>query len=413
METQSQMDRKVVAVLESRLPEALEALKKLADKARRYGNPDITVTVGETYTAARYVEDWDGEERKVSVQMVELVIEGEAPRIGQHEFLAHIELHEGGNLVDTRPGIKDLDARFRHTNGYCDHCQTLRQRKDVYVVRDTETGTQLQIGRTCLRDYMGCDNPGAIAHRFALWAAVEGEFEERYGRGKAEWSQSIEGLLSLSAVCIRLFGWCSQGQAQFNESLTPTGYYVRHVLFTGIRESDSEKVLRKQILDARTEADRETARETMRWVREELTADSDYNHNLKVLFSADAIHDPKRMGIVISAVAAYLKAKEKALRLTQERTAAAKSQHVGSVGERLRNLKVSIQSQRVVGSNEWGETVLITFVDEAGNILKWFTGKGTGHQNGEQVLLTGTVKKHDQFNGHDETTLARCSVKDI
>lgn len=119
------------------------------------------------------------------------------------------------------------------------------------------------------------------------------------------------------------------------------------------------------------------------------------------------------MGIVVSSIAAYQREVEKSLRLTKEREAAKVSQHVGTVGERIRDLLVTVQMQRVIGSNEWGDSVLVKFVDEAGNILTWITSKGSDYQNGEQALLTGTVKSHDTYNGVLETKLARCILKDL
>lgn len=214
-------EAQTVRVLADRLSEAREALEKLAKKARRYGCPDITITVGESFPAEYHTQEWTGEKVLVNLPMVELIVTGEAPRVGNHEFLARIELGgEAGNLVDTRPGIKDLDARFQTTNGYCAHCNTTRRRNEVYVVRDLDTGEQVQVGRDCLRDFLGIDNPTSVAHRFSFWASVV-DMEERGSYGRPGFCQSLEGVVALSAVCVRLFGWCSKSQAQYDERLTP------------------------------------------------------------------------------------------------------------------------------------------------------------------------------------------------
>lgn len=402
-----------IAVLAHRQAEALEALNKLAAKARRYGCPDIIVEVGEAFTTKRRVGDWDGEGREVEENWVNLIVTGEAPKVGDFEFLARVELLDGGNLVDTRPGVTDLDAKFRHTNGFCAHCNTLRRRNEVFVVRNLATGEQVQVGRDCLRDFLGIDNPMHIAQRFSFLRAVEAFRDEELRAGRAAWAQSAEGILALSAVCIRLFGWCARGQAQYDESLTPTSPYVCRVLTPAFRESKEERALIQRILSERTEADYETARETLKWVREELTADSDYAHNLKVLLAGDCINDQKRLGIVVSAVAAYQRAKEKALRLTKERTAAAASEFLGQVGQRLRDVPVTLQFQRVIGSNDFGDLVLIKFADEAGNVLTWMTSKGCGLEVGEKALLTGTVKDHELYNGTKQTKLTRCALKEV
>lgn len=401
-----------VRVLADRLTEARETLEKLAKKARRYGCPDITITVGATIPAEYRTAEWTGEQVRVTLPMVELIITGEAPRVGNHEFLARVELGEAGNLVDTRPGVEDLDTRFRTTNGYCAHCNTTRRRNEVFVVRDLDTGAQLQVGRDCLRDFLGIDNPTSVAHRFAFWREVA-DFEERGCYGRPEFCQSLEGVVALSAVCVRLFGWCSKGQAAHDQSLTPTSAYVWRVLFPGIRPTKEERALIERIEGALTEADRETARAVIAWVRDGLKGDSDYEHNLRTLFAADNVTDAKRMGIVVSSIAAYQREVEKALRLTKEREAAKVSTRVGTVGERIRDLPVTLQLQRVIGGNEWADSVLIKFVDDNGNILTWITSKGSGLEVGEKALLTGTVKAHSEYNGALETKMTRCALKEI
>lgn len=405
-----EIEQKIVWVLDYNVDAALAELEKLAAKARRYGNKDITVAKGESRDDYAYYTDWEGNERRVKVIKVALVITGEAPRIGNHEFLARIELHEGGNLIDTRPGVEDLDHRFRNADGTCEHCNRKRKRNEVYVVRDIDANTQRAIGRNCLRDYLGIDDPGKIANRFGFFRSV-GDFEDEWGpRGKLQWKESLLSLLTLGAVCIRLFGWCSGGQARFDDSLTPTSSYVHRVINENRFTDKEDRALIARIKAEVNDGDRETAEAVIKYVREEMTGDSDYVHNLKVLFSADCIYSEKRVGIVISAIASYHKAKEIELRKTKEREAAKLSVHVGTVGQRLRGMKVTLMMQRVIGSNDFGESILIKFADADSNILTWITGKGCKAEIGEQLELDGTVKAHKTFNGIEETNLTRCKV---
>lgn len=396
------MTTTAIPVLTERLAECRKELERLAKKARRYGCPDIRVTVGETRVETRQVTDWDGSTRKVRVSVTDLVVEGEAPRYGNHEFLARVELGgAAGNMVDTRPDVEDLDPRFRHTDGTCQHCNTLRDRREVFVCRDLTTGEQVQVGRQCLRDYLGIDDPNHVAARFRFFRELGGLRE----KGGWSWAQSLEGLLELAAVSIRLFGWCSKGQAAIDETLTPTASYVSLGLQSPAKVSKLDRPTYNKIHEALCDDDRATAREVIRWVREELTGRSDYEHNLRVMFQEDVITDPRRVGLVVSAVAAHARAKERELRRTRERAA---SQWLGQVGERLRGLLVTQESARVVG-----ELVLLKFRDEAGNVLTWFTGSGSGLQNGEQCRLDGTVKRHTEYQGVHETRLSRCRIHPI
>jgi hypothetical protein len=406
------MQLATVTVVTERLEEAKKALEKLAKKAHRYGCPDISWEIGKEVVKTHVVRDWDGEERHIKVSHTELIITGEALRYGNHEFLAHIELHEGGNLVDKAPGVEDLDHKFRDSTGFCEHCKTARRRNDVYAVRNLDNGEQLQVGRTCLRDYLGVD-PAAIIHRFALFrGAMELEDEYSFGSSKAKWHQSIEGALALAAVCIRLYGWCSKSAAAYKD-VNPTVYYVGLVLGLISRPSEQQKEQIREILAARTEADYELAKKTLHWVREEWKDNSDYAHNLRVIFSADVLHDERRLGLAVSAVGTYQRLHEGKAKRHDEIAAKFRSQHVGKVGERLRDLKLILRSQRVINGNDWGDVVLVKFEDESGNMFSWFTGRGTKLDDGSQVLVTGTVKRHGEYNGVLETQLSRCTVEKV
>lgn len=401
-------ESRTIAVLTDRVPEALEALQKLARKARRYGCPDITVSVGKAHVATHTVRDWDGEERQVKLSHTDLIISGEAPKFGKHEFLARIELGEAGNVVDTAPGVEDLDERFRHSTGYCDHCHSDRRRKEVFAVRNTETGEQVQIGRSCLRDYLGIDDPAKIARRFAFWREAR-DLEDDYGFGRLKWSQSLEGALALAAVCVRLFGWCSKSQAKYSDA-TPTAAYVWTALEDDKKLSGRDRALKERILTERSDADYALAKATIAWVREAMGGRSDYEHNLKMIFGADALYDERRLGLAVSAIAAYNRAHEQATLRTVEREAVKQSQHVGKVGERLRGMLVTLKDQRAIDSTQWGNVVLVKFVDAEGNLLSWFTSRGTGLETGTQVLLDGTVKRHSEYNGTMETQMTRCAL---
>lgn len=402
--TMKTIETYTIKVLAWRAHEALAELNKLAAKAKRYGNPDITVEIGDSFMETQVLADWDGEETTVEAGYTNLIITGTAPRYGNHEFLASVELTDAGNIVDTRPGVTDLDERFRHSDGYCDHCKTARKRNEVFVVRDIYTRQQLQIGRNCLHDYLGLDNPASIAQRFAFYAGFT-EFEGCYGR--ARWDASLSGVMSLAAVCVRLFGWCSKAQAELNQGESTLGH-VSCVLFPSPRPTDRERARIAHIKNNRTADDYVTADKVIDWVRNAMPARSDYDNNLKVLCSGDVIYEEKRLGLIVSAISAYTRAMEfKAKREVQGQDDA-KSQHVGELKQRLRGVLVTLKDQRVIGSNDWGDRVLCKFVDGAGNVLKWITGEGTGFKVGEQMLLTGTVKGHDEWNGNKETLLSRC-----
>ncbi|KLB22913.1 hypothetical protein SM77512_22195, partial [Xanthomonas hortorum pv. gardneri] len=53
-------------------------------------------------------------------------------------------------------------ARRRDHPMHCEHCHTARARKQIYLLRNSSTGTYQQVGSTCLQDFTGIDPARAL-----------------------------------------------------------------------------------------------------------------------------------------------------------------------------------------------------------------------------------------------------------
>ncbi len=190
----------VITILEARVEEAQEHLKKLARKAQRYGTPRISWTLGEV----REEERQDSNGRLAKVQYRDIILnELEAPRVGDFQFIARLEHTDAGTIIDSIPG-EELPKRFRSATRECEHCKHDRQRKHLFVVRDPE-GNLVQVGRTCLRDYMGTDSPASVAARFR-WERELSEWSDEWGGRGGVIQDSAEELLAVTSTAIRLWG---------------------------------------------------------------------------------------------------------------------------------------------------------------------------------------------------------------
>ena len=91
-----------------------------------------------------------------------------------------------------------------------------------------------------------------------------------------------------------------------------------------------------------------------------------------------------------------------------------KSEFVGEIKERLRNLEVTLTSARAV-SSAYGESIMFTF-QQGENIFVWFTSCPPDEDAavvGNHYLLTGTVKAHKVYDGVKQTYLNRCILKEF
>ena len=87
--------------------------------------------------------------------------------------------------------------------------------------------------------------------------------------------------------------------------------------------------------------------------------------------------------------------------------------HVGEVKQRLGFEKVKVIFTKSL-ENDWGVTTLIKFRMEEGegNHLTWFASGDLTEEfpQGEIFDITGSVKKHDEFDGIPQTVITRVKI---
>lgn len=62
--------------------------------------------------------------------------------------------------------------------------------------------------------------------------------------------------------------------------------------------------------------------------------------------------------------------------------------------------------------SRFGWTQLLTFEDENSNILTWWTATNISAEVGQQILISGTVKSHDEYKGNKTTVVTRVKIKE-
>jgi hypothetical protein len=90
----------------------------------------------------------------------------------------------------------------------------------------------------------------------------------------------------------------------------------------------------------------------------------------------------------------------------------AQAVHLGTEGEKL-TVRATYQGERSF-PGAYGPRLLLRFQDvETGSTLIWWTSAETRLptlREGQQVELTGTVKKHGDYRGEPQTELTRCKL---
>lgn len=373
-----------------RKPDIQKRLEKLAKKAVKYGNSDISYLFGDTI-----ILEVTTEYGKRSVEYVNVSVSGEAPKISGWEFLARVELLEGDeNLIHHVPGNATiLKDGFRTHDGHCDHCNTNRPRNDVYVMSDGVK--QIAVGRTCLRDFLGIDDPKAIVNRAQFFEELKAIQDEDFIVGfSSHGYYDLNEVLVIAAGFIRTKGYVSKAK-QAETGYETTGEAVKYCIgnVPGYTLETSKE-------------DREWANKTLDFFRSENNFGNDYMDNIRVLVKQDIVKN-QHIPLISSAV---ITAQRK---LAESNTSQKESNFIGEVNQRLRGYDLIIEKIIFLGSGMWGPSYLHLMKDANGNSFSWITSSKLEEAEGSTIKVDCTVKTHKVYNGIKQTVLSRVKQNNI
>lgn len=441
---------RVTELLLERLKEQLEKANK---RAARTNLPPLTLRELGRETVKV------GEERGVPQygQWVTVELEGEAPKFAGWEFRAALDHRESGVVVRSAPGFEtNLPERFRTADKACDHCKKQRHRRDVFVLFNAERDEYTQVGRQCLKDFLGGVDPTALAKYFDNFAAFTEELEGGEGgngdflggsfRGERQTTARL--VFEKTALALRVYGWQKRGgrdEQHWPGKATPTADRVTAALLSK-DEAATDRFKRPVYYGERVLAvafgpeydggpvratdsglgnlptndeDRALADGVVNYVQNEMSPRGDFEHNLKVLVSPDlSFVRAKDVGMLAAAVMVYQRHLGNEVKYAQERAkrAALGNGHVGEVGRRLVLDVTVVETKTFASESSYGgrfseePRTLVTMVDAENNLLKWWTGglgQGTPFAPEAKLTVKATVKKHGDYNGKPETTVTR------
>lgn len=387
---------KTYCIPEVKVPQLECRIAKLARRAEKLGVSPIRMAKGERYL--KEITATSG--KRLATWVVPIEVSGERPVLDGWSFLATLQHEATGNVI-RMTGEGAVPVEYRTKDAWCDHCQVSRARRDTYVVRN-EAGEHRQVGRSCLRDFLGHPNPQAVAALAELWIDVIDELqgleddEPSEGCARERWLLDLEEYLTACATEIRTSGWVSRRQAEEALRLSTADAAMDRMW-----KPDPD-------LPATSEEDGVLARAALAWARELADEDvlrSEYLWNLKTIAGLEYI-EPRSCGIAASMLTAHARAvgreRESGLK------AAAESEHFGEVGKRQEFELRCLGHSAIPGI--YGTKVLHRLADADGNRAVWFQSSGEPLEVGGTYKVRATVKAHDHYRGAAQTVLSRVAV---
>lgn len=394
---------------ERNLEALIAAIAKLSKRAVKLVSEPITISLT---GVDRFTDVRNEDTGRVMYQIreVEISLEGSAPRLNGWQFIAAIQhdAETGRNILATVPGTSVMmPVEYRTSEPVCEHCRLSRTRKDTYIVSH-EDGRFAQVGRQCLKDFTGHDDPQSIARMAELLiqaAEMCGEAgDEEWscgGRRNPHWDL-LDTVLPFTLAVIREFGWLSAGEAKNMGGISTKEKVLNWYLVPA--KGDGQKAkdwINKHV----TDDDHVTAAAIVEYVHTMEAGESDYVWNLQTVAQKGRC-DARSIGLACSMPRCY----SKELARRAERANAKDSRHFGTVG--VREIFTLTVLDRKLISSEYGSSILVTFTDAYGNRAKWFSsGDGDrGMEIGTSHLVKATVKDHTEYRGILATQLTRVAV---
>jgi hypothetical protein len=403
----------VYEIPESNLARFKEKFDHLMRRGRKLGTLDLPgYQVGESQERKVTETDLDGENYTYWITVYPVTVWGTAPKLQGWSFVATADYAEGSEPIFRSALISgeraDIPEHFRTMGPRCGHCKKIRNRRETFILKH-DSGEFIQVGRTCLKDFLGHQNPEAIASLAELIRDISAACRDLSEGGDVDASPSVETYLAWVCRMIGEFGWLPKSKADdddFSGSRISTA--VRALGAMG----DNREAVKKGIpakFKGPTEQDKETAKAALIWAQnlgQDGATLSDYEHNLRAASKRQGLG--KNAGIIASIIPAWHRIQERKL-------AGQASGWLGQPGERLRDLIVVVDRAIDIPGGMYGDSILFLMHDQTGNRITW-KSSSRGLDVGATYKITGTVDKkrgHDEYKGTKQTRLTRCVAEKV
>ena len=396
---------KLLRVRKAVLGKIDKEFEKLNRRATKIGAPPVSYEIIEEYTKTIDECPYTGTIllTPYHIPMLKIKVEGTAPKFEGWTFLGTLEHTEGGNILRSVPGYT-IPEDYRNVDRKCDHCELNRIRKDTFVVRH-EDGTMKQVGRQCVRDFLGHRSPENIV-RWADFMVKLGDFDDdEYGLGgwdiKEDPTIEMLDFLAVTSAIIKKFGWVSVGEADSSFTMSTKEIVFDHffppreLTWSAQQDAEKEKV-------RTTDADYDLAERAREWAKN-VEAKTDYLGNVNVIAANDYV-GIRQFGIAASIVGVFKRNEEKRMRESTEFS----NEWFGNEKERL-ELTVTVLNT-FENDGRWGLTTIHKMVTDEGHRVVWFATGNTALEQGKTYRVNATVKSHNEWQGKNETQVNRVKV---
>lgn len=361
----------------------VENLEDLKKKVQRIKNKGVDVTFD--ILGTKKVEVDTG----IYHTFYEVEADGEY-KIDGWEFVGTIEHTPNGNIIRKISDTYNVPSRYRNASPECEHCHKIRDRKDTYLVYNSDSDEYKQVGKSCLMGYTNGLSVNVCAELLSFIREVE-DAENYTGSAGISYNSGndivADTFKKIAYPYIKKNGYVKTDQGE-RSTVKQLSYLLT--------KTDVPLASDKEI-DAITD-----------WIA---TWDegkvNDFQENARIAWKKKFL-EYRDLALISSFIASYFKAmqRESEIKLRKE---ASTSEYVGEVGSKI---TLEVANQRVLYTKEpsysyYGDcTFMYRIVGTDGNIYIWSTTQLV--EVGDKI--NATVKDHKEYNGEKQTTITRGKI---
>lgn len=375
-----------------------KALEDKAEKLNKKFNKDfVTVNIIREY----YQED---KESGVTYKYIVFTLNHIFSYLNDWKVLARKSKKNNSVIIDVFENFSGI-TNYRNEDFSCDHCNTKKFRKSVFIIQNLNTGEIKQVGKSCFKDFTG----ESVTKFLKEVESIQNIFD--FGESLIEGSSGYFDLFRFFAMVNRLIkkGLPYKNKSFVKDSTVRKSFeeYSKDNSSISDEEIEKSRKIMNWFVDSNKNSDKDFILNAVVIIRNAL----DFNQlvNFELLF---------RVAFVPYSYNNYL------LRQNQvfNQSTGFKGGYLsGNVNDKV-DLRITLISIKPVLRQSFnyydnGISYLYTMLDNEGHKIIWFSSYENKFFNEKSLKkefkIKGKIKKFSEFNGLEQTEITRCFVSEI
>lgn len=308
------------------------------------------------------------------------------------EFVSTIQhLSDGYNIFYSWKNIQ-IPEHYKTAKSNCEHCKVFRYRLDTYLLFNSELNNYIQVGSSCIKDFLEQTSVGDILAKVNLVASLSKFLE---GASTIDCNAEtrfyhIREILAQTSACIRDHGWVSKTNSLQSGQQSTVSWVQANIL--GVGDGLSTPSLE----------DYKSANQAIDWVESISDAEADkstYLYNIRTIVRSGMV-DWRTMSFAASIIPAFNRSQEASKPIT--------SDYVGTI--KSKNIFTLRVKKYFTYNGSYGMIHNYLFEDNESNIFLWSASSQQDFKLDTTYLVKGTIKAHKEFKGVKQTEINRCQI---